>query len=265
MNNIDIINIIPSYDVEEIILINNFDNDKTRNSISTNFKNYTQLKIFNFNGYNFTELPDLPNSLIKLYCSYRKIIKFPNLLLINLNLLTHFTCNNNNLIELPNLPESLTFLNCSFNKITKLPNLPNSLIYLYCDNNNLIELPKLPNSLTHLDCSINNLTELPELSNSLTHLYCDKNNLTELPDLSNSLIHLQCRDNNLNLNYCNLEIKIINETNSKNRIIKRMKFLNRNLLLEQSARICLNPKRIERLLDIQEINFLDGSFDTLTS
>ena len=225
MNNIDIINIIPSYDVEEIILINNFDNDKTRNSISTNFKNYTQLKIFNFMGYNFTELPDLPNSLIKLYCSYRKIIIFPNLLLINLNLLTHFTCNNNNLIKLPNLPESLTFLNCSFNEITQLPNLPNSLIYLYCDNNNLIELPDLPNSL----------------------------------------IHLQCHDNILTYTYLNVDIQTINETNSANRIIKRMKLLNRTLLLEQSARICLNPKRIERLLDNHEIDFYDGSFDTLTS
>ena len=44
-----------------------------------------------------------------------------------------------------------------------------------------------------------------------------------------------------------------------------MKLLNRTLLLEQSARICLNPKRIERLLDNEEINFFDGSFDNLTS
>jgi len=240
MNNIDIINIIPSYDVEEIILINNFDNDKTRNTISTNFKNYTQLKIFNFMDYNFTELPDLPNSLIKLYCSYRKIIKFPNLLLINLNLLTHFTCNNNNLIELPNLPESLTFLNCSFNKITKLPNLPNSLGCLYCDNNNLIELPNLPSSLKYLDCSSNNLTELPDLPILLETLYC--------------------HNYYYNLIYPNLEIKTVNETNSKKRIIKKMKLLNRTLLLEQSARICLNPKRIERLLNTNEIDFFDGSF-----
>jgi Leucine-rich repeat (LRR) protein len=264
MNNIDIINIIPSYDVEQIILINNFDNDKTRNTISTNFKNYTQLKIFNFMGYNFTELPDLPNSLIKLYCSYKKIIKFPNLLLINLNLLTHFTCNNNNLTELPNLPESLTFLNCSFNKITKLPNLPNSLECLYFDNNNLIELPNLPSSLKYLDCSYNNLTQLPDLPSSLKYLDCCSNNLTELPDLP-ILLELQFKyfNNNYNLIYSNLEIKTVNETNSKNRIIKRMKILNRTLLLEQSARICLNPKRIERLLNTNEIDFFDGSFEEI--
>jgi hypothetical protein len=42
------------------------------------------------------------------------------------------------------------------------------------------------------------------------------------------------------------------------------KLLNRTLLLENSAKICLNPKRIKRLLDNLEIDFFDGSFDTLT-
>ncbi len=82
----------------------------------------------------------------------------------------------------------------------------------------------------------------------------------------------KCLNYNLNLTY-NINgiykaiaiFKIINETNSKNRIIKRMKILNRTLLLEQSARICLNPKRIERLLDNLEIDFFDGSFNNLTS
>ena len=44
-----------------------------------------------------------------------------------------------------------------------------------------------------------------------------------------------------------------------------MKLLNRNLLLENSAKITMNPKRIERLLDNHEIDFFDGSFDTLTT
>jgi hypothetical protein len=81
--------------------------------------------------------------------------------------------------------------------------------------------------------------------------------------LPNSLIKFYCDHNNLT--YPNLEIKTINETNLKNRIIKRMKFLNRTLLLEHSAMITMNPKRIERLLDNLEIDFFDGSFDTLTS
>ena len=44
-----------------------------------------------------------------------------------------------------------------------------------------------------------------------------------------------------------------------------MQLLNRTLLLEQSAMITMNPKRIKRLLDNIEIDFFDGSFDTLTS
>ena len=44
-----------------------------------------------------------------------------------------------------------------------------------------------------------------------------------------------------------------------------MKILDRTLLLEHSAKICLNPKRIERLLDNKEIDFFDNSFDNLTS
>ena len=56
----------------------------------------------------------------------------------------------------------------------------------------------------------------------------------------------------------------MNETNLKNRIMKRMKLLNRTLLLEHSAMITMNPKRIKRLLNNLEIDFFDGSFDTLT-
>ena len=87
---------------------------------------------------------------------------------------------------------------------------------------------------------------------------------------SNLLICLDCHANNLHLTYPNLEIKIksineINKINLKNRILKRMKILNRTLLLEHSAMITMNPKRIERLLDNLEIDFYDGSFDTLTS
>ena len=68
--------------------------------------------------------------------------------------------------------------------------------------------------------------------------------------------------------YTETYAETINETNKinlKNKILKRMEVLNRTLLLEHSARICLNPKRIKRLLDNLEINFFDGSFDTLTS
>ena len=83
------INKIPSYDIKKIVLYNY--NNETRKTILSNFKNYTQLKIFDCNYCNLTELqlPDLPD------------------------LLTHLDCENNKLIELPYLPHTLIELNCS--------------------------------------------------------------------------------------------------------------------------------------------------------
>ena len=235
--------IIPSYDIEEINLSDY--NPETRNIILSNLKNYTKLEVFKCYNHNLTELPNLPNSLIELYCS------------------------TNELTELPDLPNSLIYLECYYNNLTELPILPNTLIYLNCHHNNLTELPNLPNLLEHLNCSYNNLTELLNLPNLLKFLMCNNNNLTELPNLPNSLTWLYCKeyckDNKLYLTYPNLEIKTINETNFKNRIIKRMKLLNRTLLLEHSAMISMNPKRIKRLLDNNEIDFFDGSFDNLTT
>ena len=211
-----VMNKIPNYDSYEIDLWHY--SIKTRKTILSNLKNYTKLN--------------------------------------------KFYCNNCGLTELPELPDSLIYLDCSYNNLKKLPVLPNSLIYLNGNSNNLLELPNLPNELNYLYCYNNNLTELPNLPNSLISLICYNNNLIELPDLPNLLFKLFCYNNPLI--YPNLEIETINKTNLKNKIIKRMKVLNRTLLLEHSARICLNPKRIERLLNTNEINFYDGSFDTLT-
>ena len=159
----------------------------------------------------------------------------------------------------------LKIFECYYCNIKELHDLPNSLKELDCRYNNLTELPNLPNSIIRLNCCNNNLTELPELPNSLKELYCVNNNLTELPDLPNSL-YFKCYNNPLTYpNYPDYTIETINGTNSRNRIIKRMKLFNRTLLLEHSAMITMNPKRIERLLDNLEIDFYDGSFDTLTS
>ena len=181
----------------------------------------------------------------------------------NYTKLKRFECSICCLRELHELPNSLEYLNCDNNNLTELPVLPNTLIRLVCSNNNLTKLPKLPSLLKYLYCNNNNLIELPDLPYSLISLECYHNNLTELPDLINPFIKVWSYNNDLT--YLNEDIKTINETNSKNRIIKRMKLLNRNLLLEHSAMITMNPKRIERLLDNLEIDFFDGSFDTLTS
>ena len=208
-------------------------------------------------------VPSYDVEKIKLFHYNEKTRKIILSNLKNYTKLKEFNCSYNKLTELSDLPNSLTHLYCYDNNLTELPDLPNSLINLDCHNNNLTELPDLPNSLKELYCGNNNLTKLPDLPNSLKELWCSSNNLTKLPDLPNSLITLKC--NNNKLTYPNLEFKTINEINSKNRIIKKMKILNKNILLEHSARITMNPKRIKRLLDNLEIDFYDGSFDTLTS
>ena len=182
----------------------------------------------------------------------------------NYKKLKTFYCNNCDLDELPDLPKSIIHLYCAYNNLIKLPKLQNSLQVLFCCDNNLIELDNLPNSLIVFGCNNNKLTILPDLPNSLKDLYCSYNNLKELPDLPNSLINFNCINNLFNLNYPDLEIKTINQTNTKNKAIKKMKLLDRTLLLELSAVITMNPKRIQRLLDNLEIDFFDGSFDTLT-
>ena len=215
--------------------------------------------------------------LLKLYTKETRNEILLNLM--NYTKLIDFYCNNCDLSKLPNLPNSLTNLFCYNNNLTKLPNLPDSLTHLFCYNNNLIELPEIPNSLNHLFCYNNNLTYLPDLPNSLQRLACTYNKLnttyfkntiydevleqdeeeeTYDPETEKYVFYYEFSS----LNPLK-KIKIINEINSKYRTQKRLKVLNRTLLLEHSARICLNPKRIKRLLDNNEINFFDGSFDML--
>ena len=121
-----------------------------------------------------------------------------------------------------------------------------------------------------------NVHGIPELPSNLEHFNCENNKLTELPDLPSSLNYFHSISGNLlhQTYYCcqpystiksnEMFLININQTNAKNKGIKKMKLLDRNLLLEQSAKITMNPKRIERLLDNLEIDFFDGSFDSLT-
>ena len=290
---------IPEFDVE-IIYLNIF-NDENRKYILENLMNFTKLKVFDCNTCNLTELPEyLPISLTTLDISFNKISVLPNLKYLtslveldcsNNNLkkisdelpdtLITLDCSNNCLTKLPNLSNSLINLYCDNNILIELPNLPNSLINLYCDNNILIKLPNLPKSLLNLCCSNNNLSfsikGIPELPSNLEYFNCERNKLTELPDLSSSLIRFHSISGNLlyQTYYCyqpdspftsnEMFLMNINQTNAKNKAIKKMKLLDRTLLLEQSAKITMNPRRIKRLLDNLEIDFFDGSFDTLTS
>ena len=101
---------IPLYDVEYELYIEIMD-------LGFNIKGLT------FINLNLTKLPELPNSLKTLNCSY-----------------------NPNLTSLPELPNSLKTLYCNDNQnLSELPELPNSLKKLVCIGNvNLTSLPELP-------------------------------------------------------------------------------------------------------------------------
>ena len=64
--------IIPSYDIEEIYL--NEYNLETINIILSNLKNYTKLNYFDCAYCKLIKLPDLPNSLIDLYCYLSSLV-----------------------------------------------------------------------------------------------------------------------------------------------------------------------------------------------
>ena len=66
-----------------------------------------------FSGKKLEYLPELPDTLLTLYC------------------------NNCGLKELPNLPEGLRHLKCSNNNLSSLPELPKSIVELRCYGNNL--------------------------------------------------------------------------------------------------------------------------------
>lgn len=67
----------------------------------------------------------------------------------------------------------------------------------------------------------------------------------------------------LGMSYLSPEKRIsFNEFNSHDKIIicKRLNLLNRQLLLETSAMITMNPRRIQRLQENGEISFFDNLF-----
>jgi len=271
-----------------------FLDDDNKDFVFKNIKKYHKLKFLHCDNKKLTELPEplpntleilncsnnlikvlpvLPESLIELDCSNNPLIKAPilpeNLLYLTFSSIDCSKKKNDKNKELncdifPKLPSNLRLLNCSSNNLTEFPQeLPNNLNDFMCFNNKLVYLPSLPKSLRLLNCFHNLLVELPELPDNLKNLTCDYNKLSVLPDFPELFEdeNLGCTKNaKLKYIYPDFKIKTINETNIKNKIIKRMKLLDRTLLLENSARICLNPKRIERLLNTNEIDFFNGSF-----
>ena len=138
------------------------------------------------------------------------------------------------------------------NIITKIDDdeLPPKLEVLWCNYNKLVELPNIPETLINLKCSSTTLLNINPLYNLIE----------KTVGIQNFRIIYQ---KGFILKNGNYYFEILKEFQSKNRSLKRLSLLGRTLLLEQSARICLNPKRIERLLESGVINFFDGSFETI--
>jgi len=165
------------------------------------FDKFIKLKILICEDNNFTELPNLPDSLTELYCD------------------------NNQLTVLPSLPKKLNNLHCNKNKLIVLPDLPDSLQNLYCSNNRLTSLPNLPQKLEDLNCNNNQLTTLPDLPNKLLVLSFSYNNLKTIPILPKKIMAITCNNNNYSQDYINniLENKFrfSNSNEVKNLIIRQ--------------------------------------------
>lgn len=140
----------------------------------TDFMLFTLLQELYISNTDFTELPELPDSIevldIQKNRNLKHIRKFPK------NLKRLFIQKNTNL--------------------TSLPPLPNTLERLYCMNNkSLSVLPELPDNLRDLDCCRNALTTVPKLPNTLKFFWCQENQITNLPSLPNGLYLLSCYNN----------------------------------------------------------------------
>ena len=191
---------------EDITCLKNYNDIKFIDCSYIRFECYCSYNQYYSENRKLTELPTLPDTLIKLYCSGNELTELPILpyslkeLYCFYNQLTELPrlpdsleilwCYSNQLTELPRLSDSLKHLDCSNNQLTKLLTLPTSLEYFYCYNNQLIELPNLPDSLKIFNGYHNQLTELPNLPDSLKIFNCYHNQLIELPTLPNSIVKI---------------------------------------------------------------------------
>jgi len=151
---------------------------------------------------NLTKIPNWIsncNNLIKLYCSYNKIIQIPDTLP---NSLQRFNCYNNKITQIPNiLPDSLEYFDCGHNQITQIPDtLPDSLQVFECCFNQITQIPDtLPNSLQEFWCGCNQITQIPDtLPDYLQKFFCSNNKITQIPNtLPSSLKKFYCYDNKI--------------------------------------------------------------------
>jgi len=203
----------------------------------------------------------LPDDIETLHLSYQNLTVLPDL--SRFKYLRKIHCSHNRLTNIDNIPDWVETIFCSNNRITRINKLPFCLSGLFCSNNKIEYICKLPLFLTRLFCQNNRLICLPELPYYFEILLCDDNNFYSLPYLPYSLKILQCTDvpylyypestfkainiiNNFRFNYYSLKYghKLLFYL-----LKMRLKPYKRELL-ENSAKMLLHPKRINRLLKL---------------
>lgn len=234
---------------------------------------FTNLQNLYCNCNKLTSLPKLNSTLKKLICFNNELTSLPefneNLIFIN--------CSFNELTYLPEFNEKLQRINCYDNKLTSLPDFNINLQIIICTNNQLTSLPKLNTNLKSLFCAYNNLTSLPLLNDYLHELHFTYNQITHIPTLNKNLKRIDCTDNPFLIIYPDFSIKTINIINkfreiyyiSKYGMKIFLKILKNRMskykyeLLEKSAIISLNPKKIFLLLENNQLSFEDNSFENI--
>jgi len=149
-----VLTFIPEFPLSTVCLTINCQNSKfPESSDLTYLVNLEELTCY---STNLSNLPLLPVSLKRLYCSDNKLSNLNNIQ--NLENLELLECANNRLTEL-NLGglENLKYLNCSNNNLIDLTNFPSTLEVIECSNNKLsgeLEVSDLEN-LKVLNCKDN--------------------------------------------------------------------------------------------------------------
>jgi hypothetical protein len=202
----------------------------------------------------------LPDDIETLHLSYQNLTVLPDL--SRFKYLRKIHCSHNKLTSIDNIPNWVQIIHCSNNRITHINKLPFYLRGLFCSNNKITNICELPIFLERLFCQQNRLTCLPDLPDFCNMLLCYDNNLYSLPYLPYSLKILRCTDvpylyypestfkainiiNNFRFNYYSLKYghKLLFYL-----LKTRLKPYKRELL-ENSAKMLMNPARILRLLD----------------
>jgi hypothetical protein len=210
---------------------------------------------------NLTELPNLPNTVKKLNCSYNPLKTLRNL---PPNLRT-LKCEGTALVRFENVPITLRYVNCSGSDLTSLDGLPDSIRYIIAHNcSELKKVYKLPAELIWLDlyyCDIERIVNIP---NNVEYIDIACNRIMSLPRLPESLKTLNCKMShrlshvtNLPSNLEVLEINTINlnylpslPVTLRYLRIDSINILNNNVI----------PTTIEEMIST-EIRFKSDTFD----